>query len=476
MMEGYEDKLLFIDNFSMKNRDCFIYKLDCGGVESFEIESKKNEVIRSSHQNNQTYPYDIHSDNLIFFDVNKRLNLINVDSLFCARTLFLDPLPSKKESHTMRLKYSKDGVIFYTVRDEKKESKLFKYDVKQKRLFRINHKGGASVGDVIFYGDIDDNGVADIVFTDNKHGQEAICVQQEGSYYDVLRYPVAREKLAISNVILMDDKLVFDSKGIQHWINHYKKNPRYYLRWFIYLGIISFSWFLGYVVQQIRENRAYRRQEANNRILQLQLENVQKRIDPHFIFNSLNNLGALILEGESNESYDYLSKVSGVLNKALRNRSVLISIEEELNFCTSVLDAQRQRFKDKFDYEVFVDQEIDLSCKMPSNILNSMVDNCIKHGFAGIDYLGQISIELLQRDKGFLIVVEDNGKGRKAAQADKDQSKSTGTGLEICEQYVRLLNTGRKTPLLSFTIIDLWQEDASPQGTRCEYFVPDDLT
>ncbi len=475
MLKGYEEKMLLIDNVDASSFEFNIYDLASGEMKSFKIDKQKKDDIKPAQVTSLDYPYSSVCS-FLFLKRKRELSMINIDSLFCKQAIVIEPLPLKGKSRNMRLQYVKGNTVFYTIKRDNGERELYKYDIAQKRLSQIRQKEGGSVGSVIFYGDIDKNGVNDIVFTDIRLGKEAICVQQEGSFYDILRYPVTREKLKITNVVLMDGKLVFDSKGIQHWLNHYQKNPRCYLRWFIYLGIIGFCTFLGFVVQQVRENRAYRRQEANNKILHLQLENVQKRIDPHFIFNSLNNLGSLILEGESNESYDYLSKVSGVLNKALRNRSVLISIEEELNFCTSVLDAQRQRFKGKFDYEVYVDQEVQLQWQMPSNILNSMVDNCIKHGFAGIDYMGMISIELLRCTDGFLIVVEDNGKGREAAQADRDQSKSTGTGLDICEQYVRLLNTGRKSSLLSFEIIDLRDEDLQPAGTRCEYFVPNGLT
>ena len=182
----------------------------------------------------------------------------------------------------------------------------------------------------------------------------------------------------------------------------------------------------------------------------------------------------MILQGETHKSYDYLSQVSGVLYKALRIKGILVSVEEELNFCTAVLDTQRIRFEDKFDYEVYVDKAVDTKTLLPSNILNNMADNCIKHGFSGINYTGIISIEILRRRHGITVVIEDNGKGRKAAQADKDQSKSTGTGLEICHHYVQLLNHDRKTNKLSFKIIDLYDK-GNPKGTRCEFYVPDKL-
>ena len=132
-----------------------------------------------------------------------------------------------------------------------------------------------------------------------------------------------------------------------------------------------------------------------------------------------------------------------------------------------VLDTQRQCFKDKVDYEIFIDKEVDVNALILSNILNSMVDNCIKYGFANISYLGLITIELLKKTCGYLVAVEDNGKGKAASSVDKDQVKLTGTGLGICYQYVALLNMNRKINLLLFRILDLYDDLSC--GTRCEF-------
>ena len=470
--EGYDEQLLFVNKVKSKTTFTSV---------DLQSRSQKSYVLGSSDltkfytkKNILTHPFTFNNDMFLFHN-REVLFYADIHNLMVNHKLVgtsIQGFDNAKEK--IMLKYAKDDVIFYSV-GNKEGAAIYKYSLTTNRRKRIRIKGNPTCGTIIYYGDLDNNGKNEIVFTDMSNGNEAYCILEEGSYSDLCRYPIDREKLKVANCALQPDgSLLFQSVGIEYYVR-YENNPRYYVHWLWTGALFCVILILGVLIQKINENRDLRRRETNSRIQQLQLENVQKRIDPHFIFNSLNNLGSLILEGDSNESYDYLSKVSGVLYKALRNRSILVTIEEELSFCTSVLDAQRQRFKGKFDYEVFIDREVDLMLKMPSNILNSMVDNCIKHGFSGIEYFGMITIEILDREEGFLLVIEDNGKGRKAGLADQDQTKSTGTGLEICNQYVSLLNNERKNNRLTFYIFDLYNDDKSPKGTRCEYYIPNDL-
>lgn len=473
MFEDYLGYLLL----TVKHRDShdfYFYDLDNHIAEKLHVETPELGYIVMPTVNIQVEPYLLTSDHL--FNRGDRLASIshfNIDSLFLNKNIVLEDLPHDQgEGARMRVKYARDGVVFYTVEDREGESHFYKYINDSKESMQVKHNGGAHVGQVLFYGDIDGNGRKNMVFTDVRLGKESICVQEEGDYYDIVRYVVDREKILFNNCLLLNEgRLYFETKGIT-WELLYSRNPLYYLRWLINVSIVTFFGFLGFLIAQVKEAERKKQQEVENKVLQLQLENVQKRIDPHFMFNALNNLGSLILKGEKNASYDYLSNISGMLYKALQNRSILVTIEEELSFCSLYLEIQQKRFVGKFDFEMFVDDQLDISHRMPSNILNSMAGNCIKHGFANIDYKGLITIEFAVKGEGMLIVVEDNGKGRSAPKVDVDPSKSTGTGLEICNQYVKLLNQNRKSNLLSFAIIDLFDDSKKPCGTRCEYYVP----
>ncbi|MDA3853247.1 MAG: histidine kinase [Bacteroidales bacterium] len=469
--DGFDQKVLLINKVNKRTTFTSVDLLT-GSSKSF-VANPLDISMFYSRKNIHEHPYSF-DDEMLMLHNGDSLFYADINELFVDNKLkrcFVQKIDKPKEM--LRLKYINNNIVYFTLGD-KYGSDLYKYNDLTNKTRHLRIKGNPIIGTIIYSGDLDSNGKNDIVFTDRTNASEAFCIYEEGSYSDICRYPVDREKLKVANCAVQGDSVLFQSNGIEYVIR-YSKNAEYYKHW-IWCGVSFFVIvIIGLLLQKNTEIRAYKRRETSSKIIHLQLENIQKRIDPHFIFNSLNNLGSLILEGKSNESYDYLSKVSSVLYKALRNRNILVTIEEELNFCISVLDTQRKRFDGKFDYEIFIDKDVDVNCLMPSNILNSMADNCIKHGFAGIEYLGLITVEFLKQEQGILMAVEDNGKGFDAAQVDKDQAKSTGTGLEICHQYVNLFNRHRKHNFLYFKIVDLYNDTKQPRGTRCEFFVPDDM-
>lgn len=473
MFEGYLDQILL----TVKHRgyyDFWFCNIDSGSSEKLVVDQAEVHYILAHTNNLQVEPY-IQTTEILFNrgDRMSSLSRFDLDSLFLARKVHLDYFfKSESEDANIRVKYARDGVVFYTVEYPDAESEFYKYDIVTKKSVLVRHRGNPKVGQVLFYGDIDGNGRHNLVFTDVRLGKEGMYIWEEGDYYDIVRYPITREKLQFHNCLLeKQGKLYFESKGVS-WGITYRRNPDAYLRWLGYIGTVTFFGFIGFLISYYKEMGRKKQQENDNTVLQLQLENVQRRVDPHFMFNALNNLGSIILKGEKHDSYDYLSSISGVLYKALQNRGILVTVEDELNFCSHYLEIQQKRFEGKFDYVIDVDDDLDISNRMPSNILNSMVGNCIKHGFANIKYKGHITIEFTAKKEGMLIVVVDNGRGRKATQSNVDRSQSTGTGLDICNQYVKLLNTKRKRNLLAFNIIDLYDDYGNACGTRCEYYVP----
>ena len=474
-IKGYKDYIILTPLSKQINQ---IQKLKLSTGECISLPYPKNIKFDYKKKNLEIYPHKYAIDYL-FCHNDKSLMYIDSKALIEDNAVVFKHIKNYSYSsikQRLAIKYIKDNKLFFvnTYSSNKRPSKLYVYDFESQKTKHIRLKRGIRIRSILYYGDWNYNGKKEIVFINDEKSNESFCVLEKGLLYNKLStYPIERSRISVNNCVMTNNTLRVHNQGIDYILN-YIKNPKAYKPW-IWAGIFAaIIIFMGVFVQKLKEIRIYRKQQTDNKILQLQLENVQKRIDPHFIFNSLNNLGAMILEGKADESYDYLSQVSGVLYKALRNRSVLVTAEEELTFCTSILATQRIRFKNKFDYEVYIDKGLDINISTPSNILNSMTDNCIKHGFSGIDYPGLISIEMLERKHGMLIVVEDNGKGREAAIRDRNQKQSTGTGLDICYHYVKLLNRGRKSNFLSFKIIDLYKRGKA-SGTRCEFYIPYDL-
>ncbi len=472
-LHGYERYPLFIDP-DVNHFRFYISDRQSGKTDTVPYACGQDlRVLFQTHGWQQAIPQR-RMDNVILFEENNVIKRLNLDSLFLTHRVVLQdvPLHFPRGYSSIKMVYSCGDVVIFCAKYED-YNRLCKYNVATQKVshFRIKER----VGIILYYGDLDDNGKQDLVFSNSAIGEESVCIKEEGNRNRVVCSPLSRDKLFVVNAVkLATGELSFMSRGVNSKLAYFS-NRAYYQQGLIDALILLFFGVLGFFLDKWRENKLLKLRDAQNQTVALQLENVQKRIDPHFIFNSLNNVGALILEGKPSESYDYLTKVSAVLHKALKNKSVLVTVEEEITFCTSVLDAQMQRFEGRFDYELTVDKTIDEHWLMPSNILNNMTDNCIKHGFANIDYSGLIVIEFVKKERGFLVVVEDNGVGLSSSDKIAETETSTGTGLDICYQYVALFNATRKSNFLSFSIYDLYHNDGNPCGTRCEFYVPDDL-
>lgn len=466
--KDHPDKILFYNSLHHYTAFFSIYDISTENI-LFPVTTLNNTHFKIPfYLHIPQYPYRPHANFLFNSDAH---TLIDIDTLMTKGKVLNVPISSNKNCSIHRILYAKGDILFFA----NKKKQIYKYNSKNKHLKRIKTPKDFNIRTILYYGDIDKNGNNDICYTNIDKRHTAICIQEEKKPWNISSYPISREKLYIHNILHTEkNRLRFNGLSTRGQI-YYGRNPDYYKNFLWKALILASLYMIALLIKKTKETQEYRKRDTENKILQLQLENVQKRIDPHFIFNSLNNLGSLILDGNTNDGYDYLSKVSEILHKALKNKSILVSTENELSFCVKVLEAQKQRFIDKFQYEITIDKDADLEQKIPSNILNSMADNCIKHGFIGIDYLGLISIEIQKRDKGTLLIVQDNGIGRVSSKGLRNKAQSTGTGLDICEKYITLFNQGRKNNLLYFKITDLYNNEDVATGTRCEFYVPNGL-
>ncbi|HMQ62036.1 MAG TPA: hypothetical protein PKE06_15285, partial [Flavilitoribacter sp.] len=132
------------------------------------------------------------------------------------------------------------------------------------------------------------------------------------------------------------------------------------------------------------------------------------------------------------------------------------------------------RFNNRFDYIVKVEKGLNLEAlEIPPMLLQPYVENAIWHGLMHKGDKGKISVEVT-RENGFLsFAVEDNGIGRKKAEAlkSKNATKKRSMGMNITRNRIELLNQmfGRQTTV---RIIDLEGEDNVPKGTRVELSIP----
>lgn len=160
----------------------------------------------------------------------------------------------------------------------------------------------------------------------------------------------------------------------------------------------------------------FMKKESQTRQLILEKEHYQiqllkSQLNPHFLFNALNTLKAMVYVGQKSHSLNYIDKLSIFLRHVLNtNKELYTCLEIELKLIENYLEIEKCRLNEKLNYAIRVDEGIK-SLQIPSNILQPIVENSIKYGLGfsniGLDILVSCKME---HDR-LVIKVSDNGPG-----------------------------------------------------------------
>ena len=172
------------------------------------------------------------------------------------------------------------------------------------------------------------------------------------------------------------------------------------INWWIDLMVLSggFAVQLAWTVWQRSRQReqALLRAESDNYRLRLSL--LQGQLEPHFLFNTLNSVSALVRAGERGTALSSLAKVSELLRHALRaSQSPWLSLREELSFVTDYLALQHLRFGEgmKADLQIAPAPWEQLAC--PPLLFQPLVENAIRHGLEAREGQGELRLQLALR-------------------------------------------------------------------------------
>jgi anti-sigma regulatory factor (Ser/Thr protein kinase) len=206
--------------------------------------------------------------------------------------------------------------------------------------------------------------------------------------------------------------------------------PDWYQRgWFRWLtfGMIIFIFALT-----SRETKvvAKRKQEA----IQQKLRIVQSQLNPHFIFNSLSSIQAMINTGRITEANDYLSKFSTLMRSTLNGSDKIYNpLDTEISILDTYLKLEQIRFG--FDYKITVQHGLNSSeIEVPVLIFQPMVENAVKHGVSGLKEMGHINIHFFTEGRKFICRIGDNGQGY------SQQQQEYGYGFRLTHDRIKLIN------------------------------------
>jgi two-component system, LytTR family, sensor kinase len=148
----------------------------------------------------------------------------------------------------------------------------------------------------------------------------------------------------------------------------------------LYTAILAVSYVLD-----SRSRLAYQQTETarlNEQLSKAQLDAVRRQIEPHFLFNTLNAISGLVRERRNDAAVSMIAGLSDFLRRLLEDSArQQVPLGEEVEFARKYLDIQKVRFVERLQFRVDVPGELCLA-RVPTFILQLMVENAIKHGIA----------------------------------------------------------------------------------------------
>ena len=235
--------------------------------------------------------------------------------------------------------------------------------------------------------------------------------------------------------------------------------------WFrILLALIAL--LMIYLIYKLRMRRVIEKEKINTQIAELENVALRSQMNPHFIFNSLNSIKSLMLLDQKEESIKYLTHFSKMVREVLSiSQETLITLERELALLSLYIEIEQLRFHEKFKYKLTIFDDIDISdIQIPPLLVQPYVENAIWHGLLHKEGPSQLKIDVRRDTQDILIIISDNGIGRKASRALASQSLShrkKHLGMHLNQRRVELMDQQS-----SISIEDLYDNEGSSMGTR----------
>lgn len=199
-----------------------------------------------------------------------------------------------------------------------------------------------------------------------------------------------------------------------------------------YWGVIVVEHALDYYRKM--QERELRASQLEAQLAQSQLQVLKMQLHPHFLFNTLNAISALIRESPD-EADEMVSRLGDLLRMTLETAGLQeVPFKKELEFLTHYLDIEQTRFQDRLRVEMAIEPET-LDGLVPSMILQPLVENSVRHGVSPRPEGGCIKIKAWRDDSLLRLEVEDDGPGLNGDRPPKERVGLSNTRARVTNLY-----------------------------------------
>lgn len=198
------------------------------------------------------------------------------------------------------------------------------------------------------------------------------------------------------------------------------------MMWLMHLSLFIF-WSLLYLGWQMRQSRKALQQEMQ----QARLQQLTNQLNPHFLFNALNSIRALIFE-DQHKAADTVTQLAELFRVHLQaHLRPTASLEEEWQLCLHYLKIEQVRLEQRLQLEVRLADDV-LQQRLPTLCLLTLLENAVKHGISPNAAPGSIDISALRHGNRWQLQIINTVGAKTSCQG-------TATGLSNCRKRLQLM-------------------------------------
>ncbi|MEO8823668.1 MAG: histidine kinase [Ginsengibacter sp.] len=218
---------------------------------------------------------------------------------------------------------------------------------------------------------------------------------------------------------------------------HYEEQHKGRFWWdIIFTFILIALWLLLYMIwHYLERNRKDEvgRLNLEKTVKELELKTIKSHINPHFIFNSLNSIRALVEENPK-RARTAITELSNILRSSLQvEKMETVPLHKELDIVKDYLALEQMRFEERLRIEMEIDEDT-LEQRIPPMMLQTLVENAIKHGISKRINGGTIKIISKFNGKNFELIVQNSG--------NLEMKKEEGFGFKSTRDRLKFLCNG----------------------------------
>ncbi|MDR2095188.1 MAG: histidine kinase [Treponema sp.] len=194
--------------------------------------------------------------------------------------------------------------------------------------------------------------------------------------------------------------------------------------------------------------------QVKEKEIQLQIETLQAKLDPHFLFNILNSMVGLVVDNNNECLLRSFKSLSVLLRSSIAIKDNHIPLREELDYIDNYVDIQRLRFENEFEYSVIIEDESLLDLSIPRFSIQPIIENCFVHAVAvneEEEKIIYIRLGVKRENKLMFIDICNNGapcmeeknKLKQSFKTNVETNSGGRIGLTLINKEIKLLYGGK---------------------------------